>query len=221
MPARCCSARPTARSAWSSGSPTCFADGRNAARIEHAVTTMVGQRVIGIALGYEDLVDHDQLRHDPVMAILAGKLEARRTACAPLAGKSTLNRLEHAPPAPTGTARSVTTLPRSSGCSSSFFLDAHRSPPQADRARPRCDRRPAARPSGRPVLPRLLWLLLLPAALRVLRPAPARGQAQALEHRCCRRCDRGGRADRQSDPRSIGRGCGSCCAPTAASPARP
>jgi hypothetical protein len=73
----------------------CFVDGRNAARVKHAVTTMTGQRVIGIALGYEDLVDHDRLRHDPVMAVLAGKLEARRTACAPLAGKSTLNRLEH------------------------------------------------------------------------------------------------------------------------------
>ena len=42
-------------------------------------------------------MDHDQLRHDPAMAILAGKLEARRSDCAPLAGKSTLNRLEHAP----------------------------------------------------------------------------------------------------------------------------
>ena len=58
---------------------------------------LVGQRVFGIALGYEDLIDHDQLRHDPVMAVLAGKLEAKRADCAPLAGKSTLNRLEHAP----------------------------------------------------------------------------------------------------------------------------
>ena len=48
-------------------------------------------------LGYEDLVDHDQLRHDPVLATLAGKLVASRKGCAPLAGKSTLNRLEHAP----------------------------------------------------------------------------------------------------------------------------
>ncbi|MBB2198457.1 MAG: transposase [Gluconacetobacter sp.] len=45
-------------------------------------------------MGYEDLVDHDRLRHDPVLAILAGKLDARRARCAPLAGKSTLNRLE-------------------------------------------------------------------------------------------------------------------------------
>ena len=56
--------------------------------------TLVGQRVFGIALGYEDLNDHDQLRHDPMMAVLAGKLEARREECAPVAGKSTLNRLE-------------------------------------------------------------------------------------------------------------------------------
>jgi hypothetical protein len=45
-------------------------------------------------LGYEDLIDHDQLRHDPVMAVLGGKLAAKRADCAPLAGKSTLNRLE-------------------------------------------------------------------------------------------------------------------------------
>jgi hypothetical protein len=49
--------------------------------------------VFGIALGYVDLVDHDQLRHDPTMAALAGKLSARRKDCASLAGKSTLNRL--------------------------------------------------------------------------------------------------------------------------------
>jgi hypothetical protein len=75
----------------------CFADGRAQNQIEHAVAAMVGQRVFGIALGYEDLIDHDQLRHDPVLAALAGKLTARRKDCAPLAGKSTLNRLEHAP----------------------------------------------------------------------------------------------------------------------------
>jgi hypothetical protein len=72
----------------------CFADRRNPALIEHEIATLVGQRVYGIALGYEDLVDHDQLRHDPVLAALGGKLEARRSSCAALAGKSTLNRLE-------------------------------------------------------------------------------------------------------------------------------
>jgi hypothetical protein len=75
----------------------CFRDGRNPELIEHKLETLVGQRVFGIALGYEDLNDHDELRHDPVMAVLAGKLEARRSDCAPVAGKSTLSRLEHAP----------------------------------------------------------------------------------------------------------------------------
>jgi hypothetical protein len=73
---------------------SCFHDERRPELIEHSVATLVGQRVFGIALGYEDLNDHDQLRHDPVMATLAGKLAARRKDCAPVAGKSTLNRLE-------------------------------------------------------------------------------------------------------------------------------
>src|SRR5205823_5996866 len=72
----------------------CFHDVRRQELIEHEVVTLVGQRVFGIALGYEDLNDHDELRHDAMMAVLAGKLEARRTDCAPVAGKSTLNRLE-------------------------------------------------------------------------------------------------------------------------------
>jgi hypothetical protein len=78
----------------------CFQDARRPDLIEHAVSTLVGQRIVGLALGYEDLNDHDELRHDPVMAILAGKLEARRADCAPVAGKSTLNRLELSRPTP-------------------------------------------------------------------------------------------------------------------------
>ncbi|MER8887293.1 IS1380 family transposase [Mesorhizobium sp. M0816] len=79
----------------------CFVDVRNAALIEHAVKTLVGQRIFAIALGYEDLNDHDELRHDPVLAVLAGKLQARRhKKCAAVAGKSTLNRLELSRPQP-------------------------------------------------------------------------------------------------------------------------
>src|SRR5476651_1566567 len=73
---------------------SCFRDARSPVLIEHEVRTLVGQRVFGLALGYEDLNDHDELRHDPMMAILAGKIAARREDCAPVAGKSTLNRLE-------------------------------------------------------------------------------------------------------------------------------
>ena len=75
----------------------CFSDARSADRVVHDVAVLVGQRVFGIALGYEDIVDHDELRHDPVLGAVLGRLEARRRDCAPLAGKSTLNRLEHAP----------------------------------------------------------------------------------------------------------------------------
>ena len=56
----------------------CFRDARDPRLVEHSVATLIGQRVFGIALGYEDLNDHDELRHDPLMAVLAGKLEARR-----------------------------------------------------------------------------------------------------------------------------------------------
>lgn len=72
----------------------CFHDTRSQHLIEHEVVALLAQRVFGIALGYEDLNDHDELRHDPMMAVLAGKLAAGRKGCAPVAGKSTLNRLE-------------------------------------------------------------------------------------------------------------------------------
>ena len=69
----------------------CFADYRDPQRIEHTVPELVAQRVYGLALGYEDLNDHDQLRQDPLLAVLVEKSEPSRQA---LAGKSTLNRLE-------------------------------------------------------------------------------------------------------------------------------
>jgi hypothetical protein len=79
----------------------CFTDSRSPELVEHTVATLVGQRIFGIALGYEDVLDHDDLRHDPMMAVRAGKLEGRRKNCAPVAGKSTLNRLELGKPKPT------------------------------------------------------------------------------------------------------------------------
>jgi len=79
----------------------CFCDHRNPERVEHTVAEMVGQRIYGLALGYEDLNDHDELRHDPLLAVLVDKAdptgEARRRESdrgQALAGKSTLNRLE-------------------------------------------------------------------------------------------------------------------------------
>lgn len=68
----------------------CFLDGRKQNLVDHSMQEMLAQRVYGLALGYEDLNDHEQLRHDPVFGILAGREELQQ----PLAGKSTLNRME-------------------------------------------------------------------------------------------------------------------------------
>jgi hypothetical protein len=76
----------------------CFTDRRDPRYVEHRVETLVGQRVFGLVLGYEDLNDHDELRKDPTLAVLTGKLSpVLRSDCEALAGKSTLNRLEHTP----------------------------------------------------------------------------------------------------------------------------
>lgn len=79
----------------------CFTDYRNPNSIEHGVQSLVAQRVYGLALGYEDLNDHDVLRSDSVLALLVGKRdltgedrERERDKGNPLAGSSTLNRLE-------------------------------------------------------------------------------------------------------------------------------
>jgi hypothetical protein len=69
----------------------CFLDARSPLLVEHTVAQLVAQRVYGLALGYEDLNDHEQLRQDPLLRVLAGKSDVEDS---PLAGKSTLNRLE-------------------------------------------------------------------------------------------------------------------------------
>src|SRR5712664_3247987 len=71
----------------------CFIDTRDPQRVEHELSEMLAQRIYGLALGYEDLNDHEELRRDPLLGVLAGK----RDLGEPLAGKSTLNRLELTP----------------------------------------------------------------------------------------------------------------------------
>ena len=107
----------------------CFQEHRDPAFVEHGLETLLMQRVVGIALGYEDLVDHDELRHDPVLAVLAGKLEARRGDCAPLAGKSTLNRLELSRPEPSRYARISADPAAIETLFVDLFLDAHAKAP--------------------------------------------------------------------------------------------
>lgn len=82
----------------------CFIDYRDPTRIEHSVEELLGQRILGIALGYEDLNDHDDLRYDPTLAMAVGKLDPlgntrkrARDRGRALAGHATLNRLETAP----------------------------------------------------------------------------------------------------------------------------
>lgn len=82
----------------------CFTDHRDPERVEHTIGELVAQRVFALALGYEDLNDHDALRHDPLLAVLVGKADPtgqdrrrREDRGKSLAGKSTLNRLELTP----------------------------------------------------------------------------------------------------------------------------
>jgi hypothetical protein len=83
----------------------CFEDFRDPELVEFTVEQLLKQRVFALCLGYEDLNDHDQVRHDPLLAVLAGRPDPSgqdradpRDRGIPLAGKSTLNRLELTPP---------------------------------------------------------------------------------------------------------------------------
>ncbi|NEP53166.1 MAG: IS1380 family transposase [Moorea sp. SIO3C2] len=73
---------------------SCFKDHRHTSYVEYPIETLVKQRLYAIAQGYEDLNDHDLLRHDPLFGVALGRVESAHGRCAPLAGKSTLNRLE-------------------------------------------------------------------------------------------------------------------------------
>ena len=102
-----------------------FVDGRSPLLIKHRLSEMLAQRIFGLALGYEDLCDHEQLRADPLLGLLSGKGDLDK----PLAGKSTLNRLELV--GRTGryhkisySAESVDRLLRD------LFLESHRSTPE-------------------------------------------------------------------------------------------
>ncbi len=118
----------------------CFTDHRDPDLIEHSVAELVGQRVYGIALGYEDLNDHDDLRHDPLLATLVGKVDPtgqdrqrERDRGKPLAGKSTLNRLELTLPDADRESRYKKIVINEDAVDRFFidtFLQAHPEPPQ-------------------------------------------------------------------------------------------
>ena len=102
----------------------CFTDNRVAEAIKHTLPDLLRQRIFGLALGYEDLIDHDVLRFDPALAAVIGKPGGT------LAGKSTLNRLEHA--SKIGRDRHHKLDHDRSAIEQLFvdlFLEAHREPP--------------------------------------------------------------------------------------------
>ena len=120
-------------------------------QVEHELATLVGQRVFALALGYEDLVDHDDLRHDPVLA--AARRQARR---APRRLRAAGRQVDAQPAracagraSRRATTRSAMTRRAIERLFVELFLDAHSTPPEADRARPRRHRRPAARRTRR------------------------------------------------------------------------
>jgi hypothetical protein len=118
----------------------CFTDHRNPDRIEHTCEHLIAQRVYALALGYEDLNDHDDLRRDPLLATLVGKTDPTGSERArprdrgkALAGKSTLNRLELTPVGadPDSRYKKITCSTHTVAESLvSLFLQAHRTPPE-------------------------------------------------------------------------------------------
>lgn len=118
----------------------CFVDHRDAKQIEHSVEALIKQRVMSLALGYEDLNDQDTLRHDPLLAVLSDtpdvsgqtRKRARDKGCA-LAGKSTLNRLELTPSTanPTSQYKKVVARPEAmDDLLVDLFLEAHETAPE-------------------------------------------------------------------------------------------
>jgi hypothetical protein len=118
----------------------CFTDHRKAELTEHTVEALIAQRVYALALGYEDLNDHDDLRRDPLLATVVGKLDPKgqgrrrpRDRGKPLAGKSTLNRLELSPTGADAGSRYKKIPCRIHDVERLFvtlFLQAHSRPPE-------------------------------------------------------------------------------------------
>ena len=166
----------------------CFTDGRSPLLVKHQLSEMLSQRIYGLALGYEDLNDHEQLRSDPLLALLSGKRELDE----PLAGKSTLNRLELV-----GRSGRYHKIGYSAEAIDrllvDLFIESHTTPPDRDRARPGRHRHPALRPSAGAVLPRLLRQLLLSAAVYLRRRSVAVRAAASGQPGCG--CGLGGRSE--------------------------
>jgi hypothetical protein len=116
-----------------------FVDHRDPELIEHTLEALIRQRVYGLCLGYEDLNDHDDLRHDSLWAVMVGKADptgqdrSGENRGKPLAGKSTLNRLELTPPGANTNSRYQKIVAQHSELERSFveiFIEQHKTPPR-------------------------------------------------------------------------------------------
>ena len=186
----------------------CFIDRRHPALTVHLVRTLVAQRISAIALGYEDIEDHDTLRHDPVLGLLGERLEPKRSDCARLAGKSTLNRLELGSDGMAMHYHKIghdgEAIKRLFG---DLFVQAYPKPPRQividldATDDPLHGHQEGRFFHGYGACPRESGgLLLLSAALYLLRPASAGGQAAAIQHRRQRGRRRGACPHRVADP---------------------
>lgn len=159
----------------------CLHDPRDPLYVVHEQQTMLAQRILAIAAGYEDLNDHQALRDDPALQTATGKVPEPEE---PLASPSTLCRLEQRV-----TRQSLVDM---SKLFVEIFLKSFDTPPEEvildvdatdDPSRLMASRRNTARPAGRTVLPRLLSALLFPAAVRLLRRASAVRAVAVRQHR--------------------------------------
>jgi len=118
----------------------CFTDHRDPDLIEHTVEELIAQRIYALAFGYEDLNDHDDLRHDPMLAVLVGKKDPlgrdrrhKKNKGKALAGKSTLNRLELTPVRANSTSRYKKITVQRQAVQRLFtdlYLQSHDTPPE-------------------------------------------------------------------------------------------
>ena len=198
------------------GLTACFRDHRDARLIEHTVEELLGQRIYGLCLGYEDLNDHDQLRTDPMLAVAVNKAdplgERRRQASdrgKALAGRCTLNRLEL-----TGAEvdeqeryKKIAMDPdRIDGWMVDAFVESHESAPEEMVLDLDVDRRPDPWPAGRPVLSRLLPPLLLSPAVHLLGGASAVRPVAVFQYRWGRGIGGGTGTDRRPDSAELAGG---------------
>src|SRR5947209_1398306 len=177
----------------------CFLDGRNPAWVQHPVEQMLAQRIYSLALGYEDLNDHEQLRQDPLLKLLAGKPDLNE----PLAGKSTLNRMELGDGLPNRLQEDHLLARGYRRSAGGGVLRSPHGRARADRAGHRRHRFCDTRRARRTLLSRLLRSLLLSAVICVCRRACAVRALAAQQYRSLGREPQRDRAHREEDSHGL------------------